>query len=62
MNYVWLDPVGHGVRRQPQWCSQLESTWCYVVFGSNLGNLHRGGELWGEGKNYVESFLNFVED
>jgi len=24
------------VRRQPQWCSQLESTWCYIVFGSDL--------------------------
>ena len=33
------------VHRQPHWCTLIESTWLFVVFGSDLKNLYRDGEL-----------------
>jgi len=57
MNYVWLNPVGYGYVSNHNGATKLESTWCYVVFGSDLRNLHRGGELWGEGKILLIEFV-----
>ena len=31
----------------------MESTWCYVVFGSDLRNLHRDRELWGKSVKFA---------
>ena len=50
-----------GACRQPHWCSPIESTKCFVVFGSDLRNLHRGGELWGEYKILLVEFFNSLE-
>ena len=44
MNYVQLNPVGHEYVGNLNGAAKLESTWCYVVFGS-------GGELQGERVN-----------
>ena len=44
MNYEWLDPLGR-VRRQPHWCSHFRVDRSYAKIGSDLRNLHRGGEL-----------------
>ena len=59
INYVWFDPVRHGYVGNHNGAAKLESTWCYVVFDSDLRNLHRGGELWGEKNKRLEdgSFL-----
>ena len=47
MYYELLDPLGK-VRRKPHWCSHFRVDRYYDEIGSDVGNLHRGGELYGE--------------
>ena len=61
VEYVWLDPIGYEYVGNHNGAAKLVSTWCYVVFGSDLGNLYRGGELWGEGKILMIEFVKFFE-
>jgi len=42
------------VCRLPYWYSPLESIWYHIEFGTNLRNLHLGGELWGRERNEKE--------
>ena len=48
MDHMWLGPVGHEYVGNHNSVAKLESTWCYVVFDSDLRNLLGGGELWRE--------------
>jgi len=48
MNYVWLDPLGGGYIGSYNGAALLSRYGDSLVFGLDLRNLQRGGELWEE--------------
>jgi len=48
INYGWLDLLGREYVGNHTSATRWSRQRYYVEFGSNLRNLHRGGELWEE--------------
>jgi len=63
MNYVWLDPLGrvyicNRIAKPVGW---VKIDW-FIVFCSDLENLHQDGELWGKKtKTCLIEFFNLLE-
>ena len=63
MNYMWLDPMNKGYvdsrNSAADWISKIDS---FIVFGSDLRNLHRGEELRGRRfKTCLIEFFNSLD-